>query len=858
MRKALLITATAFFVLSLSMFCFGQKTRSLETTKDNIEATTKYGLMEAFTEGRGVYLKWQMEVETNNLGFNVFKYEGFRKVQVNPNLVGGGFLRNGVENTYGFRYSYFDPTGNFRTTYVIESLDVAGKTVTSNYIFPSFVKDLTPIAGLSNDAMLKGAAKENLFEKVEPVLPQQLAAEISQNSLPPNMSKQKFIASQPGVKIGVEKEGIYRVTRTELENAGFDVNQPSANWQLFVNGVEQGIIVGNNGAYIEFYGKEVDTNETGRQIYFLINGATNGKRINETIRRPIAGRVNSESFATSAFKKDPKLYLGKLRNGTLSNFFSDKIINATGVTVNFEVNDIDYSVSKTKLEVTIQGLSLLPHNVEFSLNGELLGNLTGINQQNMSLAAEIPTVLLNEGTNSLFFKAVDGGNAISIWDTVKVFYNRRYKSRNNVLSFFTNPSRASTVTGFSSSNIRVFDLTFPDNPSVLRDLNISEDNGSFGVYLPANRSKKFFAVEDSALLQAASITSNNPSSLSTTNFNGEFVVISYKDWMTEANNWANYRVNEGYTTQVVNVEDVYDEFNYGRVSANAIRDFLNFAKNNWQTPPEYTLLIGDTSYDPRDFENRGNINYMPAQMVDTLYEETGSDEAMADFNNDGLAEIAIGRIPARNPAMVTVALNKVMLFEQTVGNAIDRGALFPSDLPNGYDFAGLNQRLANELPPGMPKVAVNRGDPNARATLLAQLDTGKFLVSYSGHGATGVWATVSFFSADDVPNMQNGDNLTIFSMLTCLNGYFLRTTADSLSELLLFKEGGGGVAVWASTGLTTPDIQEVMGKKYMQNFSDSNIERMGDSIMVSKASLVGGRDVRLSWALIGDPLLKIK
>ena len=566
----------------------------------------------------------------------------------------------------------------------------------------------------------------------------------------------------------------------------------------------------------------------------------------------------STDSAVYYLKKDPKLYLGKLRNGEESNFFSDKIINSTGVTVNFDVNDIDYTYNKTRIEITIQGLTLLPHNVEVTLNGELLGNITGINQQNMLLVAEIPTNLIVDGTNSLFFQGVDGANAISFWDTIKVFYNRQFKSRDNALSFFTNPSRASTVTGFSSSNIRVFDLTFPDNPSVLRNLDISEDNGEFGVYLPANRSKKFFAVEDSALLQPASIDLNNPSSLSSTNLNGEFIVISYKDWLTEANNWANYRGGEGFTTQVVDVEDIYDEFNYGRVSANAIRDFLSFAKSNWQTPPNYTLLLGDTTYDPRDYENRGNINYMPAQMVDTLYEETGSDEAMADFDNDGLAELAVGRIPAKNAAIVSAALNKVMTFEQTIATATDRGALFPSDFPNGYDFQGLNQRLANELPAGMTKVVVNRADANARDNLLAELDTGRFLVNYSGHGATGFWSAVAFFSNLDVPNMQNGDDLSIFSMLTCLNGYFLRTNADSLSEFLVFKENGGGVAVWASTGLTTPDVQEVMGKKYMQNFSDPNINRLGDSIRSSKSVLVGGRDVRLSWALMGDPLLKIK
>lgn len=867
MRKFISISVVIFFILSLSNICLGQKNRKSKRVNNSTSSykkikpiNTKYGIVQGFTEGRGVYLKWQMEIERNNLGFNVYRFDGFRKIKVNPGLIGGGLLKNGVETLYGFNYSFFDPDGKFRSTYVIETFDVEGKTLTSSYIFPRYVKDLTRIAGVSNDDLLNAKTNvNNLFEKDEPILPQQLAVEIAQNSLPPDFNKQKFIASQPGVKIGVQKEGFYRISRTELQNAGFDVNLSSDNWQLYVNGLEQRIIVGENDDYIEFYGNGVDTNETDTQIYYLINGAEEGKRIEKKIRKRLRGNVVSNSFNVANFRKDRVLYIGSIRNGEESNFFSDKVVNSTGTNVEFDVKDIDYSTENCKLTIKVQGFSLLPHNIEATLNGELLGNISGNNRVSMSLEVTLPTNLLIDGTNTLHLKEVDLSNSVSVWDSLQIEYGKLFNAQQNQLSFYTNHYKASTVTGFTSDNIRVFDVTYPNNPNVLRDVTIIEDNGDFGVHLPAHRSKRFFAVEDSSILSPASIEQNIPSTISTTTHNGEFLVISYKDWINEANDWANYRAGEGFSTKVVDVEDVFDEFNFGRVSANAIRDFLNYAKNNWQTPPNYVLLLGDTSFDPRDFENRGNVNYMPVQMIDTLYEETGSDESMADFDNDGLAEIAIGRIPARDASTVTLVLNKVMSYEQNFANSFDRGSLFVSDFPNGYDFEGLNQRLADELPSTMTKVAVNRADTDARNVLLSELDTGRFLVNYSGHGSTGLWSATAFFSIFDVPNLTNDENsLTIFSMLTCLNGYFIRTNEDSMAEYLLFAPDKGGVAVWASTGLTTPDVQEVMGKKYFQNFSDPNIERLGDSIKVSKESLIGGRDVRLSWALIGDPLLKIR
>jgi hypothetical protein len=64
-----------------------------------------------------------------------------------------------------------------------------------------------------------------------------------------------------------------------------------------------------------------------------------------------------------------------------------------------------------------------------------------------------------------------------------------------------------------------------------------------------------------------------------------------------------------------------------------------------------------------------------------------------------------------------------------------------------------------------------------------------------------------------MPQLTNAHSETIFTMLTCLNGFFLRPrpTDDSLGEALLKAGNGGAVATWASTTETTPDYQLTMG-----------------------------------------------
>ena len=80
--------------------------------------------------------------------------------------------------------------------------------------------------------------------------------------------QQQWVVTQPGVKIGVRSEGLYRVTREELEANGFDVESDPALWQLYKRGVEQAINVASDGSYFEFYSTGIETVESDVEMYF--------------------------------------------------------------------------------------------------------------------------------------------------------------------------------------------------------------------------------------------------------------------------------------------------------------------------------------------------------------------------------------------------------------------------------------------------------------------------------------------------------------------------------------------------------------------------------------------------------------
>ena len=835
-------------------------------TPGEVPSDVKLKSAVAFSDGNGVYIRWQTEYENKNLGFYLYRVGAKGLEPVNEGFVAGGGTTSSETVVYGGIYSYFDKHGDSASSYYIESLQINGNRKIIGQVSTETVAELTSLAGASSRELRQRSdeSANTLEGENAVVLPKDLLQQYETNSAPPDIITQRWVAGQPGVKISVKQQGIYRVSRAELQAAGFDVTAAGNLWQLYMDGRQQSINVGAGDSYIEFYGQGIDTPESDTKVYYLIVGAQNGLRMGTTFLRPLSGNVQGTNYFQTFVRRDRVIYLSPdILNGDAENFFSAlPIIGSSSptppvATVTFNLTGVDFNSPNSVLEIGIQGITGTPHQFVPKINGETLSPINGNGFHLFAQSFQIPTSFLREGANTLQMQSFAGAGANGIFESVRASYLRKFEAIQNRLSFYTNNYRQTTISGFASANIRVFDLTYPDNPVILTGLNIADTGGNFRVTMPSNRGRVAFAAEDSAILTAAAVTANIPSSLATAAHHGEMLIVTYRDWLTQANDWANYRRSQGLTVEVVDIDDIYDEFSYGSLDSTGVTGFFQYAKNNWQTPPNYILLLGDFSYDPRNYENRPNQNFIPTKRVDTIYEETGSDEALCDFNNDGLAEIAVGRIPARNGAQVTQLLNKTMTFEAGLATVFSRGALFASDLPDGYDFEALSQRLAGQLPPSIPKFFINRGQPDSRNLLLANINQGRYIVNYSGHGAAGSWSG-GWLTITDGTLLTNAPNYTIFNMLTCMNGYFLRTDFDSLAEALLRAPNGGAAAVWASTGKTTPDVQEVLAARFYNQLNVGTMTRFGDFVKDAKQNVIGGRDVRLSWALLGDPAMKIK
>jgi hypothetical protein len=321
------------------------------------------------------------------------------------------------------------------------------------------------------------------------------------------------------------------------------------------------------------------------------------------------------------------------------------------------------------------------------------------------------------------------------------------------------------------------------------------------------------------------------------------------------------RESQGWRVALAGVQDVYNEFNFGHKSPWALRTFLHHASTAWATPPRFVLLVGDASFDPRRYLEPDDVDFVPTKLVETAFLETASDDALVDFDQDGVPELAVGRLPVQTLEAANTVVAKLQRYaEASRAGAWTREALVVADGNDIFDFTGASRDVVALLPTDLrvAELFLDQTDvARLRSELLTRLNEGKLLVNYMGHGSTEVWAGGALLTSADARVLTNGERLPVVIAMNCLNGFFHDLYTESLAEALLQAEQGGAVAVWASSGLTAPNGQAVMNKELMRSLFGEEPLTLGEAIIRAKAA-VTDRDVQRTLILLGDPTLRWK
>ena len=824
----------------------------------------------AEASAQGVVLRWKTGGELNNLGFNVYREQNGDRVRLNPTLVAGSALmmRGYLEKHAGKSYSWIDPAGAPASTYWLEDLDLNGARTLHGPISVSVTASSahTVSSPTMSEFASAAAAVPVASHKVENTQRQVTAAQ--------GQTDQQFdLAAHPAVKIMVDHEGWYRVSQPDLVAAGLDKNADPRDLRVFAEAIEQPILVtgakdgpggfGANAA-IEFYATGMDTPFTGTRVYWLIAGAQPGLRVSNFDELP-NGANYPRQFTETVELRQRTTYFAALINPNDDNFFG-ALVSTSPINQVLDTPHVSTNAnSALRMEVVLQGVGEgVPHDVTVALNGLSLGHLSFAGQSKGKMRVDLPPGLLRD-TNTVTLTAQDGDSDISLVDYITITYPHSFAVDGDQLKLSARAGVPLQIDGFQETTVRIFDITSVLQPVELATRMVSGGDGSYAAqvqvpFAPAGR-HTLLALGASQIAKPAQLIANQPSQWHSPQAGSQVVVIAHSSLADAIAPLADLRRQQGRTVSVVLTDDIYDEFSFGEHDPQAIRDFLQTAAQNWTAKPQYLLLAGDASVDPRNFLGFGDFDFVPTRIIPTTQLMTASDDWFSDFGNTGLPELATGRLPVRTADDARTVVSKIMGYE--TGNdagAWTSQALLVADRNDNADFTKDTQKIAALLPSSMQATeifATNLDPGTARAEVQTALNAGELLVNYLGHGSVEVWSGDNLLNDDSAAALTNAPRLPVFLTFDCLNGFFHDVYTQSLTEALLLNGQGGAVAVVASSALTEASPQAQLDRSLVQAVFQNGGATLGDALVQAKAS-IKAKDVRRTYLLFGDPLLRLK
>jgi uncharacterized repeat protein (TIGR01451 family) len=827
----------------------------------------------ASSSAGNVILEWRTGSESHNLGFNVYREQNGERVRINPSLIAGAALRlrRGSQNQAAKSYAFVDRgAGSGQNAYWLEDVDLNGIRTMHGPAYPSATTTLAShgkalTAAISATVTFADISKQPVIGQS---IPRSYEVGTSNVTAPSTTTQQQIqfaLASMPAVKIQVQQEGWYHVPISQITGAGLRIRNVNS-LHLFAEGVEQPILFtsdpGTSGtpSAIEFYGTGIDTQYSNTRVYWLTQGSSQGARVSQ---QPAAGQsgFQSQSFPQTVELRDRTTFFAALMTPDGNNFFGDIVSTSPLDQVLTARNVAGPGGTPVTVEVVVQGvLAGAQHDIDVSFNGTPVGQISFAGQAQGTFKVEVPFDLLREGANTVTLTALNGDNDISLVDHIDLTYPRAYVAYADSLKLTANAGDNVTVAGFSAP-ARVVDITDPLAPVELLPAATNE-SGSYSLQVQVPWSAPgvhtLLAFAPGAVGSPTGIATNHPSQWHLPQQGADMVMVAYPDFAQELTPLINLRRNGGHQVSVVTVDQIYDEFNFGEKSPEAIRDFLKTASAEWLNKPQYLLLVGNASVDPLNNLGIGFLDFVPTKVVQTSSLMTASDDWFSDFGDTGIPQLSTGRLPVRTVDQARALVAKIVGYEspasygpwrQQVLMVADQDQSFSGDTLSVQALLSSSYKVTDVFSGQMDTAS-------ARDSIVSGINGGKLLVNYIGHGAVDTWSDQDLLDVDTVASLQNGTRLPVFFAINCLNGYFYDVYQESMAEALMLAPNGGAVAVVASSGLTDPEPQVEMDRNLVKSLSEDSTLAMGDALRLAKTA-VADPDVRRTYILFGDPAMRL-
>ncbi len=739
-------------------------------------------------------------------------------------------------------------------------------------------------------------------------------------------------------KIGVTSTGIYKIDANLLESAGIAVNTiDPTTIRIFGNGgkmlaqandefrefdlIENDIqVIGEEDGridaddYILFYAQGPNTNYFDSDIgqfyyeknlysdtsfYFINFNMEKGNRISE--QQDLGNSFPKVTFYDDniSYEVEQNNLIGSGRKWYGEPFVSsskDFVFSLPGIVPNtaasVEVGTMSFrsydnnSTFNIKVDGTSIGEQLFigvtsyQYGIQGIDNSDVFNfNSNIINDSDLTVSLTFNQSANVESRGYLDYLSVSVKRNLNLYGAQTFF--RSSESLNQNFSSFEIGQTTSTST--------VWDITNPHAP--LRQITHDVADGKIGFGANSDQLKEYVIFNEN--INSPFLINQIPNQ----NLKGiqvpDMVIVTASAFIGEANRLADFREsNDQLDIEVIDVNQLFNEFGSGSPDVTAIRDYMKFLyEKGGSDKLKYLLLFGDCSYDYKGilgnksswvptYQSRNSLwptrTYSSDDYFGFLEEDEG--EWIENSSGDHSLDIGIGRLPVNSPTEARQVVDKIIRYatdQNGLGNWRNE-VYFIADDSDGDSFKHFldAESLTSQIESDYEQFNVNKlyldafeqevipnGEiaPDFNEQIQLAIDKGALILNYTGHGAEDRLAEETIFTSDIAKELDNLYNLPLFVTATCEFGRFDDPQFRSGAEELLLNTKGGAIALLTTTRPVFSDSNLELNKAfYDEVFVQSNgiYPRLGDIMRFTKNNSLDGFKNR-NFSLLGDPSMRL-
>jgi hypothetical protein len=706
-------------------------------------------------------------------------------------------------------------------------------------------------------------------------------------------------------KIVVRDRGLHQLTYNTLAGAGLPVDSLDPRTLLIsygpdftpvpvlVEGEADGVF--NTGDRLLFYAEPVFSRYTDEDVYFISYDATSPPRMTARSGDP-QGLPSGTLWRTTTAESNVlyrQAYPG--RDGDYWYWQAYNTISGGLETADYNIN-VTHPASggpAATLTVWVQRDKVASQEISVRLNGASLGNGSWSSTDSTPVQFTIAPALLRAGSNTVRVQLES--SSTMLLDAIELTYPTSRGGSNQSLVSGGGVRSAYTLSGWSSADLHVLDVTTPLTPTVLTGTHYAA--GTLTLADSQSVTSTYLIVPNSALKSPVRL---EPARIMAPPAGAEYIIITHPDFSSAIEPLALHRAKT-LDVFTVDTQTVYDSYGGGRMSPQAIRAFLQDAFLTWNPAPEYVLLVGDGSYDPKDHTGFDSETYLPPFLapVDPWqgnYASGGSGDAAADnrfvtFGVDNFPSLSIGRLPVNSAAETTIVVNKIIQYESDpfpgdwnmshlfVGGDYLDGSEPPSrtDTFHSHATAAFNTIVPpfvgyrfyyNNILTSSHESYYYTDHVALREAFIRAFNRGAGVVVFHGHSSVHQWNDQpllrwSKVSVDnDINTLYNDRRLPVVLSMTCFTSYFHHPEFPTLDESLLRRNGGGAVATWGATGLGVATGHKLLQAGFYAGLNGGNTT-LGAAVLAGKSELYDpssfafDQDLLDTFTLFGDPAMPL-